>query len=179
MIGMSFFKFTFYFLFFYYYKAHEGPQQPTKANAGQPGPRPWHKRAAKCMKKVQTTVCHRLRYVFLFNSLFICFTNDYLHLGMSITSETVAKGTTTNRQTTATATQWWWKGLRPWRKRAAKCRKKAQTKSLPSFEPEPLRYVFLLFNSLFICFPNDYLHLCMSTTTSVFPFFNLTKFIYN
>ena len=63
----------------------------------QPGPRPWHKRAAKCMKKVQTTVCHRLRYVFLFNSLFICFTNDYLHLGMSITSETVAKGTTTNR----------------------------------------------------------------------------------
>ena len=31
------------------------------------------------------------------HSLFICFTNDYLHLGMSITSETVAKGTTTNR----------------------------------------------------------------------------------
>jgi len=37
---------------------------------------------------------------------------------------------------------------------------------------------FFLFNSLFICFTNDYLHLCMSTTTSVFPFFNLTKFIY-
>src|ERR1700678_2091785 len=26
---------TFYFLFFYYYKAHEGPQQPTTANTGQ------------------------------------------------------------------------------------------------------------------------------------------------
>jgi hypothetical protein len=33
-----FLKFTFYFLFFYYYEAHEGPQQPTTANAGQRRP---------------------------------------------------------------------------------------------------------------------------------------------
>ena len=34
-IGMCF---TFYFLFFYYYEAHEGPQQPTTANDGQQRP---------------------------------------------------------------------------------------------------------------------------------------------
>src|SRR5271168_2094472 len=34
-IGMCF---TFYFLFFYYYEAHEGPQQPTTANDGQRRP---------------------------------------------------------------------------------------------------------------------------------------------
>ena len=37
-IGMFFFcnvHFIFYFLFFDYYEAHEGPQQPTTANAGQ------------------------------------------------------------------------------------------------------------------------------------------------
>src|ERR1700678_1106637 len=35
----SFFLYcTFYFLFFNYYDAHEGPQQPTTANAGQRRP---------------------------------------------------------------------------------------------------------------------------------------------
>src|ERR1700678_2917370 len=35
MIGMSFFNLHLIFNFLYYYEAHEGPQQPTTANAGQ------------------------------------------------------------------------------------------------------------------------------------------------
>src|ERR1700678_1156225 len=35
MIGMSFFNLHLIFYFLYYYEAHEGPQQPTTAKAGQ------------------------------------------------------------------------------------------------------------------------------------------------
>ena len=53
-----------------------------RPNDDERGPRcEW---AAECMKKTQLTVYHHLRYVYLF----ICFTNDYLHFGMSTTSET-------------------------------------------------------------------------------------------
>ena len=62
---------------------------------------------------------------------------------------------------TATTTQRWWKGPRPWRKRAAKCRKKTQTNSLPSFEPEPLRYVFFYSTPfLFALLMTIYIYVC-------------------
>ena len=72
-------------------KGTETKSTTTNCSVKRPQPRPnndergprreW---AAECMKKTQLTVYHHLRYVFLF----ICFTNDYLHFGMSTTSET-------------------------------------------------------------------------------------------
>src|ERR1700679_3091991 len=69
---MSFFVMYKLFLFFYYYKAHKGPQQPTKANAGprrQKKAQPWPPSALHHHQRVTTTRWW-LHLFYYFNSLY-------------------------------------------------------------------------------------------------------------